>query len=464
MLAFWPVVTMMLFILLPAYRALIWSVLGAYLILPVGTAFEIPVVPSLDKTVISNLSILLCCFLFVREKWLGALKDPAVVALAATFILSPFFTAFFNPEPLIYADRFIPAMTMYDALAQAAVNTITLIPFVAAYGLINNDERRWQVIIILVTAALAYSVLMLIEVRLSPQLHRMVYGFFPHSFGQQMRAGGFRPVVFLGHGLLVAIFCAMAATAAIARWREARGRQRTRAAGIAIYFGVLLVLCKSVGAMILAAVFVPIVAFLRAKRVAMIGAAACIMMLLYPAIRTAGLVPTVTISELTGSFSSDRQGSLGVRLINEDQLLQRAAEKTVFGWGSWGRNRIFSPEDGKDLSITDGTWIITLGMWGWVGYLSMFGLLCGGCARLLWDRRRLSQTSLASAALCILLTVNLLDSIPNSSIRATTWVLAGAILSVSTQSKRPRSDRSSASATDKQNVARRKALRVPLPR
>ena len=134
MLAFWPVVTMMLFILLPAHRALIWSVLGAYLILPVGTSFEIPVVPSLDKTVISNLSILLCCFLFVRETWLGALKNPAVVALASTFILSPFFTAFFNPEPLIYADRFIPAMSMYDALAQATMNAITLIPFVAGYG------------------------------------------------------------------------------------------------------------------------------------------------------------------------------------------------------------------------------------------------------------------------------------------------------------------------------------------
>lgn len=433
MLAFWPVVTMILFILLPAHRALIWSVLGAYLILPVGTSFEIPVVPSLDKTVISNLSILLCCFLFVREKWLGALKDPAVVALAATFVLSPFFTAFFNPEPLIYADRFIPGMTMYDALAQAAVNAITLIPFVAAYGLINNDERRWQVIIILVTAALAYSVLMLIEVRLSPQLHRIVYGFFPHSFGQQVRAGGFRPVVFLGHGLLVAIFCAMTATAAIARWREARGAQRTRLSLIAIYFGVLLILCKSVGALILAAIFTPIVAFLRAKRVAMISAVACIFLLLYPAIRSAGLVPTVTISELTGSFSADRQGSLGVRLINEDQLLQRGTEKPIFGWGSWGRNRIYSPKDGQDLSITDGAWIITLGSWGWVGYLAMFGLLCIGCLRILVNNKIRRAATPVVAVLCALLALNLLDSIPNSSVRALTWLIAGVLTPLGSQ-------------------------------
>lgn len=430
MLVFWPVVTMMLFILLPAHRALMWSVLGAYLVLPVGTSFEIPVVPSLDKTVISNLSILLCCFLFVREKWLGALKDPAVVALAATFVLSPFFTAFFNPEPLIYADRFIPGLTMYDALAQAAVNAITLIPFIAAYGLINNDERRWQVIIILVTAALAYSVLMLIEVRLSPQLHRMIYGFFPHSFGQQMRDGGFRPVVFLGHGLLVAIFCAMAITAAMARWRDAKSHQRTRAGLVAVYFVVLLLLCKSVGAILLAAVFAPLIAFLRAKHIAAISAAASIMILLYPSVRSAGLVPTATISELTASLSEDRAGSLGVRLLNEDQLLQRAAEKPIVGWGSWGRNRIYSPEDGKDLSTTDGAWIIMLGTWGWIGYLTSFGLLCLGSARLFWHRKRLASISIAPAALCVLLAINLMDSIPNASIRPITWLFAGAILAI----------------------------------
>ena len=427
MLAVWPVVTVVLFILLPAHRALIWSVLSAYLLLPVSTSFEIPGVPPLDKTTVSNLSILLCCMIFVREKWLGALKDPAVLLLATTFILSPFFTAFFNPEPLLYADRFIPAMTMYDALAQVAANIITLIPFVAAYSLINSDQRRWQVIAILVMAALAYSVLMLIEVRLSPQLHRMVYGFFPHSFSQQMRGGGFRPAVFLGHGLLVAIFCAMVATAAIAQWRIARGRQRGRAGLTAVYLGVVLLLCKSVGAIILAAVFAPIVAFLSAKRLTLISAAVCITMLLYPAIRAAGFAPTPEISELTGSFSADRAESLGVRLINEDQLLLRTAEKPIFGWGGWGRNRIYSIENGRDLSVTDGTWIIILGTWGWVGYLSMFGLLSLGCLRLVASKVIRQHILLSIGVLSAIEAINILDLIPNSSISPITWLIAGSL-------------------------------------
>ncbi|MXP44617.1 hypothetical protein [Allopontixanthobacter sediminis] len=420
----------MLFILLPAHRALVWSVLCAYLILPVGTSFEMPFFPSLDKTTVSNLSILLCCLLLVRENWLRALKEPVLMTLAATFTLSPFITATFNAESLVFGGRFIPPMSMYDAFAQSVLNVITLIPFIAAYGLINNDQRRWHVIIILVSGALAYSVLMLIEVRLSPQLHRMIYGFFPHSFGQQMRAGGFRPVVFLGHGLLVAIFCAMALTAAIARWREARGPIKMRAGLIVTYFAILLLLCKSTGAIILAAVFAPLIAFLRAKRLAAISAAACITILLYPAIRSAGLVPIATISDLTASYSADRAGSLGVRLINEDQLLERVSEKPVFGWGSWGRNRIYSPDNGSDLSTTDGAWIITIGTWGWVGYLAMFGLLCAGCVRLLWRRSSQVSISMGSAAICVLLAINLLDSIPNASIRPITWLFAGAIFAI----------------------------------
>jgi hypothetical protein len=436
-LAVWPVVTMMLFILLPAHRALIWSVLGAYLVLPVSTAFEIPGVPPLDKTTISNLSIILCCILFVREKWLGALKDPVVVVLATTFIVSPVFTAYFNSEPLVYADRFIPAMTLYDALAQAAIHAFTLIPFVVAYGLINSDQRRWQVIAILVTAALAYSVLILIEVRISPQFHRLIYGFFPHSFGQQMRGGGFRPVVFLGHGLLVAVFCAMAITAAIAQWRVVRKRQRSRAGLIAIYFGVVLLLCKSVGAIILAAVFAPIVAFLRVRRVAAISAAACFAILLYPAMRSVDIIPINSISDLAASFSTDRADSLRFRLINEDLLLDKVAQKPLVGWGSWGRNRIYSPTDGRDLSVTDGGWIIALGTWGWMGYLAMFGLLGYGCIRLLASRR---QVHLSTAALGLILATNLLDSLPNSSINALTWLAAG-ILAGATRKHALKQDR-----------------------
>lgn len=436
MLAIWPVITIMLFLILRPSRALIWSVLSAYLLLPVNTSFELSGVPPLDKTTIPNLSILFCCLIFVREKWLSVLKDPVSLLLMAIFVLSPFLTAINNPEPLVYGDRFIPAMSFYDAMAQMGTNLITLIPFVAGYGILTTEFRHQQLLKAIIVAALAYSVLMLIEIRLSPQLHRMIYGFFPHSFGQQMRAGGFRPVVFLGHGLLVAIFCAMAVGAAMAQWRTSKGRNRTKAGAIVIYFWVLLILCKSLGAAILTFFYAPIMAFARANRVAMFSAMLCLVIVSYPAMRASGLIPIDTISAITKSFSEERDGSLGVRLVNEDRLLERSAAKSFFGWGSWGRNRIYNEETGKDESITDGTWIIVLGMWGWSGYIATFGLLCLGSLRLISNRKVRKRTSFAGAALCAVLTLNLLDSIPNASIRPITWLLAGAVAAIWIEKKR----------------------------
>lgn len=411
-----------------------WSVFGAYLLLPVKTSFELPLVPALDKTSIPNLAILVCCLIFVREKWLTAFKEPVVAVLAACFVLSPFGTAIFNPEPLVYPNRFIPGMTMYDALAQAALNAITLIPFIAGYGLINSDERRLRLLSIFLLCALAYSVLMLIEIRLSPQLHRMIYGFFPHSFGQQMRAGGFRPVVFLGHGLLVAIFCAMAVAAAVATWRSSSGKRRRHAGFMATYLWLLLLLCKSLGATLIGSLFVPLIAWLRPRSLTIICALISALILVYPTVRASGLIPTTAILEATDAFSADRAGSFGFRMVNEEQLLQRTAQKPIFGWGSWGRNRIYSEKDGRDLSVTDGTWIIVFGTWGWIGYLSMFGLLCAGSIRLLWWKNSLKTVSISSAAVCALLAINLIDSVPNASIRPVTWLIAGAVLAIA---KRP---------------------------
>jgi hypothetical protein len=430
MLAIWPVVTLCLFLMLSPSKALIWSVLAAYLLLPVNTAFELPAIPPLDKTAIPNLSILLCCLIFVRERWLSALTDPAPVLLMLIFIFSPFLTSINNPTPLIYGERFIPAMSTYDALAQSSTNLITLIPFVAGYGILKTEFRHQQLLRAIVIAALAYSVLMLIEIRLSPQLHRMIYGFFPHDFSQQMRGGGFRPVVFLGHGLLVAIFCAMAIIAALSQWRTAKGGARTQAGMIAIYFWGVLILCKSLGAAILALLLAPVLAFARANRIALCSALLCVIIVTYPAIRAGGLIPVNSVSALTKSFSADREGSLNTRLVNEDKLLERGAIKPWFGWGSWGRSRVYNEETGRDESITDGAWIIVLGTWGWGGYLSMFGLLCVGCIRLLWKRKTRKNVGIAGAAIMTILTINLLDSIPNSSIRPITWLLAGVVAAI----------------------------------
>ena len=57
---------------------------------------------------------------------------------------------------------------------------------------------------------------MLFEIRMSPQLHRWLYGYYPFGFITQMRYGGFRPSVFMENGLVCAFFAMTAMVAATA--------------------------------------------------------------------------------------------------------------------------------------------------------------------------------------------------------------------------------------------------------
>lgn len=424
-LAVWPLISLTLFATMPTHRALVWSVIGAYFLLPVGTSFDLPGVPALDKTSIPNIFILIGCIVFAKENWLASIKHPFIIIMTILFVLSPFLTALANPEPLLFGGRALPGMTFYDGLSQGVGNAIVLIPFLAAYGLIKTERQRFDVISILLTAVLAYSILMIFEVRFSPQLHRWIYGYFPHSFAQQVRDGGFRPVVFLGHGLLVAIMCGMGLAAAIAKWRVTIGPARQRSAWSAGYLVIILVLCKSLGAFVLTAVFVPAIAFMRARSLALTASLACVLIVGYPMVRASGVLPLAFILETAEKFSNDRASSLSVRLVNEERLLDRASAKPLTGWGSWGRNRLYSDQDGKDISITDGTWIIVFGSWGWIGYLSMFGLLCSGALGYIFRSSSVSRITLTRVAILTLLTMNMLDSVPNSSVRPLTWLLAG---------------------------------------
>ncbi len=429
----------LLFQQLPARRALIWSFLSAYLILPVKTAFDFPGVPPLDKTSIPNIAILICAVIFLRQRVLVMPKSLALKVLMVVYIVSPIFTALNNSDPMILVARVIPGMSPYDALASCAAQAITLIPFVLGYTVLRGEEGHRDILIALALAGLIYTLPMLYEVRMSPHLHSTIYGFFPHSFGQQMRANGFRPVVFIGHGLLVSIFACMSLLSVVGLWHQ-RMRFFSISAGMtALYLAVVLLLCKSLGAAIFAIVFAPLIYFGKPRSRVLIAAALALVILAYPALRGAGMIPTTTITSVANSFSTDREGSLQFRLDNEDMLLEKANQRPFFGWGTWGRNRVYAKDYDKDLSTTDGTWIIIAGIYGWVGYLAAFGILCFPFLQTFKYRRSMASLPYVTTALYIVLIVNLLDLIPNSSLTPITWLIAGAVSSVPALRKRQKS-------------------------
>ncbi|WP_349367894.1 hypothetical protein [Salinarimonas sp.] len=430
MLLAWPIVTIVLFRMLSHERALIWTLLGGYLLLPPVAAFDLPLVPPLDKTSIPNLVAATAIVLVAGPRLRRLRLSLAERVLLAIFVVSPLATVIGNPEAIsLGSGRELPGLSLHDSFSMIANQLIFLIPYFLGRQLLATPEAQRDLLLALAIAGLAYSLPMLLEVRLSPQLNVWIYGFFQHSFEQMMRAGGYRPIVFLPHGLHVAFFAFTVLLAVLGLWRAAAGEARLAWFCAAVYVAVVLVLCKSYASLAYALVLAPVVAFAGRRRQLTIAAALALLVLSYPLLRGADLVPTDFAVEQAAQLNTDRAGSLQFRFDNEESLLAHAEEKPLFGWGGWGRNQLYD-ETGRMVSVTDGRWIIVIGVSGWLGFIAEFGLLCLALLSL-----RRSAGAVAAARLspfigviALIQAANLVDLIPNSSLIPLTWLIAGALV------------------------------------
>jgi hypothetical protein len=437
----WPLVCIVLFNRMPLANAVIWSLLGGYMLLPSALELDAQLLPPFNKMSITAVATLVLCWIFgsraPRPK-----RSVLLYVFAAAFVLSPILTSFTNSYELQTAGKSVPGFYPLTGLKFAGRNLLSLIPMYIGSRFLATDSARSALLRALPTATLVYSLPMLFEVRMSPQLHRWVYGYFPQdSFAQQIRDGGFRPVVFFPHGLVLALFTSLALLAAVVLMRS-----RTRILGqmpglVAAYLGGLLVICKTLGPVIYAVLLSPLILLTRPRTWVKVACAASLMVCAYPFLRTHNLSPLETVSRLASSVSADRNRSLQVRLANEDALLAKASEKPLLGWGGWGRNRIFDTWTGQDISVTDGGWIIQFGCFGWVGYLSLFGLLAVAPFRALRSMdKKVSPSNLALGGLAILFAVYVLDSIPNGTQSSLVFLLAGSIASKARSPRKVRRD------------------------
>ena len=441
MLFGWPLVVAVLFHALPLQKALIWSLVAGYLLLPSNMGVNLPMVPTIDKTLVPSLSAALMCWVVSRRR--SATMAPRgtdqlvgeargregwmIGSLLVLLFATPFVTAMQNVDPLIFGPRFIPGLRLYDALSLAAGLGIAFIPFLLARRFLATAEAHRWLLVVLVVAALAYSLLILFEVRMSPQLHRWIYGYFPSLFQQAIRGDGFRAVVFLNHGLLVGAFLAMAVLAACALWRQSL-RERVSAMPWLFAGGWLLVtllLSRNLGATALAMLFAPVILFAPLRLQLVLAAVIAGAVLVFPLLRGAGWVPTVAIHSMAEAVNPERAQSLQFRFDHEDALLARANEKPFGGWGSWGRNRIFDPVTGADLSVTDGYWVIVIGTYGWLGYVAQFGLMTLPILMLAFRHRPDLQP--ATTGLVLIAAIGLIDLIPNSGRTPVFLMVCGAL-------------------------------------
>lgn len=365
-----------------ATRASFLAILVGHMFLPDGDAtFDFPLLPPIGKAIYPSLLVL--AVLLVKHgplvKQSRFFRGPETISLIA--MLGLFGTYITNPEPLHYG-RFegiyqyaknvtLPGLTFKDFFSMFLRDFLYFIaPFLVGRAVFRTRNDLRTFLQLMAVFGICYVPLMLIELRVSPQVHTWVYGYYPHpAFSQAMRWGGWRPQVFFIHGLNLARHMLMVFLA-ITALRVAKFEKiwRFDARTVALASPVLVILCKSTGAIVLMMLFGLIHYYLSIKNQVRLLLIFAIMVTLYLYSQASGTLDVKEIIKAIEPHAPERAASLAYRFRNEIELCERVAPKAWFGWGGFGRAHIWDPDFGRDLTTIDGYWI------GRYAYFGAFGL------------------------------------------------------------------------------------------
>lgn len=432
-LGIWPLASYIFFMRLTLPVAVAVTIIGGYLLLPMRVGLDLPMLPALNKETIPVLVALALALLTLqgRDNTAHALpglipRNLVVLGLLGVLGAGVVGSVRTNEDDLIFGPRVLQAIEPYDGLSILLEIAMILSAYILGRKIFASKEAQRRLLIVLTVSGLLYTLPALWEMRMSPQLHNQLYGFAPSAFIQQMRDNGFRPMVFVGHGLSLTFFLASAILAAATLFRTEPEKDRMLWGTAVGWLFIILVLCKSMGALLIVLILLPVALFFP-PRLQLLGAA-CIALsvLTYPFLRSNDLVPVDEILSFAERIDERRAESLLVRLSNEEVLMARALERPLFGWGTWGRPRIYDRKTGADLSVTDGAWVIQLGIGGWFRYVGLFGLLCYPVLALALYRQQKADP--VAMGLVLILCAKLVDLLPNSEIGIIYWMIAGALL------------------------------------
>lgn len=410
------------FLVLGARRGMLAALLGGTLFLPVFDAFaDVPLLKT--KTMFVAGVVLALSLVLDARRWRGLRLGPLDLPMLVLCTV-PYLAATSN------------GLGAYEGLS-ALFSSVLVYggPYLLGRLYLGDREGLADFAGALVVAGLVYLPLCLWEIRMSPQLHRQVYGFSASAaFGQNIRFGGYRPTVFMNHGLMVALFMASATLVAYWLWRTGA---RRAVAGLplgaaAVALGVTTLLCKSTGAVALLLVGAAVLEGTRWLRTPALVLLLVAVPPAYCAARLAGWSGTELVAAASGSIAADRAQSVQFRVENETELTAKALQRPWVGWGRWGRARIHD-ESGRDVSVTDSLWVITLGESGLVGLVALWLVL--GLPTLLllraaparhWAERGVA----AAAALGAVGLIGLVDDLLNTMATPAALAIAGALVSL----------------------------------
>jgi len=393
----------------PARQAVMAAFILAWCFLP-NYSYDFPGIPDLNKTNAASYGILLGCYLYDREAF-ARLKLHWIDIPMLVLCSSAFFASLTN------------GLGAYDGFSETLGATARYgLPYLVGRIYFTRFDGLRDLAEALFLAGVLYAPFCLFESKMSPQLHQMFYGFRTFGFTQVVRLGGFRPVVFMEHGLMTGMWMSSALLCGVWLVRQRAIAATYRDVSVNVWLGLLAVatlLCRSSGAMILFAGGTGLLWSAIQLRLKVLLPILLLVPLLYVGTRATGAWTGQNLVAQFAKLSAERAQSLDFRFINEDILVEKALLKPLFGWGGWGRSRVYD-EEGKDVSVTDGLWIILLGTKGFAGLFGFVGaMLLPGFVfffrawRLNWGEPRLVPAAILSTLVGLSMVDNLLNAMYN---------------------------------------------------
>jgi len=429
---------------MPPVRAALVVILGGTMFLPELAAFDPPLLPPMDKHTFVFAAAFVGMTLRAPKLIKAAKPGRGVDLWFLLFLIGAIGTARTNVDGFVYGgglhwnevDHFptvvIPPLRMYDAISVFVGDLTSFwLPFFMGRAVISDRDDLDLFLRALAFCGLVYVPFMCVEMVVSPQLHNWLYGYHPASFAHAMRGSGFKPMVFLKGGLAVAMFQYAALVCAIICHRTKKMLPYKIKPGLAVWAIVLsLVFSRNVGVLFYVVGTLPIMMMLGSASQLRAALVLVMMFISFPYTRATDIFPAEDLLATAQKYSHKRYESLKTRFDNEDVLLERAMLRPTFGWGYYGRNRIYDKRTGMDISITDGEWVTHLGSRGYI-------MEIGWAAVLVWPvlmawkgikKVASKPEKLILGVLALGLAMFAVDMLPNSSFNRILYFFSGAVV------------------------------------
>ncbi len=427
----WILVGLALFAFFRPPVATALSFLVGTLLLPEKTGFDLPILPIVGKQEMVSMTALVAAYVFAGAPLRKARLGRGPELLLGVGMVGVILSVLTNMDSTRVGPELVPGTGATDFVSDVMQLILRWgIPFFLGRAMFTRRRDARLLLLVLAVAGVAYSFPIMIELQISPQLHKFLYGFHQHSFAQSKRGDGYRPMVFMAHGLNLSLFMVMCTAAAAALWRTRQTLFGVPMGPVTLYLGILLVACKSTGSILYGILIAPLVLLAPPRLQVQVACVLALIVFSYPILRSYELLPLDTALELAQEYTDERRvHSLNSRLYTEQTMLERITERPLFGWASAGRSAIRNEETGELETTYDGYWIIVLAKRGIVGYGTLFAMLLFPVfmvARALPRLRSRTDRQLLSA-LSLMIVINVFDLLPNSTVEGYLTLLSGAV-------------------------------------